>query len=85
MVLGAFVLAGAGIALAETAQSRAVAYALPDELRGHGFGTLGLVQSAGDLDSTLIAGVLWTTLSPTVAFGYAAASMIAGLITAVPI
>lgn len=36
----AFVLAGAGIGLAETAESSLVARLLPDELRGSGFGVL---------------------------------------------
>lgn len=81
-LLVAFALAGAGIGLAETAQSAAIAYALPDELRGNGFGALGLVQSAGDLGSTLIAGLLWAAVSPGVAFGYAGVWMIAGIVLA---
>ncbi len=80
VLLVAFVLAGAGIGFAETAQSSSVAYALPEELRGNGFGVLGLVQSAGDLGSTLVAGLLWAVFSPRVAFGYAATWMIAAII-----
>jgi len=49
-----------------------VAQALPDSLRGNGFGVLGLTQAAGDLVSTMVAGFLWTLVSPAVAFGYAA-------------
>ena len=81
VLLGAFALAGAGIGFAETAQSTAVAHALPDELRGNGFGVLGLTQALGDLGSTVVAGVLWAVLSPTVAFGYAAAWMAAAIVT----
>ena len=52
-----------------------VALALPDRLRGNGFGVLGLVQSFGDLGATLVAGLLWSLVSPLAAFVYAAAWM----------
>jgi MFS family permease len=71
----AFVLAGIGIGCAETAESTTVARALPDRLRGNGFGVLGLVQSCGDLGATLVAGVLWSLVSPLAAFAYAAGWM----------
>ncbi|HEX3005434.1 MAG TPA: MFS transporter [Angustibacter sp.] len=72
-----FALAGAGIGLAETAESTLVAQTLPDRLRGNGYGLLGLVQAMGDLGASLVAGLLWSALSPSVAFGYAAAWMVA--------
>ncbi|WP_347353712.1 MFS transporter [Intrasporangium sp.] len=80
-VVAGFLLAGIGIGLAETAESATVALGLPVDLRPNAFGVLGLTQSAGDLGATLVAGVLWTLLSPTVAFGYAAAWMAAALVT----
>lgn len=80
VLLGAFALAGVGIGFAETAQSTTVALMLLDHLRGNGFGVLGLVQSAGDLGATLVAGLLWATFSPSVAFAYAAVWMVASLI-----
>lgn len=83
VLLAGFLLAGIGIGLAETAESTVVAHALPDHLRGNGFGVLGLVQSVGDLGSTLVAGLLWALISPTVAFGYVAAWMLAALTTTV--
>jgi len=76
-LLVAFALAGAGIGLAETAESTLVARRLPDHLRGSGFGLLGAVQSAGDLAASAVVGLVWTLVTPTVAFGYAAAWMIA--------
>lgn len=79
----AFAAAGVGIGLAETAQSITVAFALPDRLRGNGFGLLGLVQSFGDLGATLVAGVLWSVWSAQVAFAYAAAWMVASTCAAV--
>lgn len=80
-VLGlAFVLSGVGIGFGETAESTTVALMLPDRLRGSGFGVLGLVQSFGDLGATSVAGVLWVVVSPTAAFIYAAAWMLASVI-----
>ena len=75
VLVGAFLLAGSGIGLAETAESALVARLLPDHLRGSGFGLLGGVQSVGDFASSAIVGVLWTAVSSTVGFAYAAAWM----------
>ncbi|GAA4629417.1 MFS transporter [Actinoallomurus vinaceus] len=79
-LLIAFSLAGAGIGFAETAESALVALLLPDRLRGSGFGVLGAVQALGDLISTVVVGVLYTTVSPAAGFGYAAAWMLASVL-----
>jgi len=71
----AFAAAGAGIGFAEPTESAVVAQLLPDRLRGSGFGVLGAVQATGDLVATVTAGLLYTLISPAVAFGYAAAWM----------
>ncbi len=81
VLLIAFLLSGVGIGFAETAESTVVAHALPERLRGNGFGVLGLTQALGDLGSTVVAGLLWTLVSPTLAFGYAAAWMAASVLT----
>ncbi|MDN5796539.1 MAG: MFS transporter [Intrasporangium sp.] len=62
--IAGFLLAGIGIGLAETAESATVALGLPADLRPNAFGVLGLTQSVGDLGATLVAGVLWTLVSP---------------------
>lgn len=80
VLLIAFALAGVGIGCAETAESTLVTRGLPDHLRGNGFGVLGLTQALGDLGATLVAGLLWSLVSPMVAFGYAAAWMAASLL-----
>lgn len=77
-----FALAGAGIGLAEPTESAVVSQLLPDRLRGSGFGVLGAVQAAGDLVATVVAGVLYTVVSPGVAFGYAAAWMALAVVVA---
>jgi dipeptide/tripeptide permease len=76
----AFAAAGAAIGIAEPTESAVVAQLLPDRLRGSGFGVLGAVQATGDLVATVIAGLLYTVASPAVAFGYAAAWMMAAAI-----
>ncbi|MGA7465738.1 MAG: MFS transporter [Mycobacterium sp.] len=76
----AFAAAGAGIGLAEPTESAVVAQLLPDRLRGSGFGVLGAIQATGDMVATVIAGLLYTLVSPAVAFGYAAAWMVAATI-----
>lgn len=81
-LLIAFALAGAGIGLAQTAESALVAQMLPDRLRGSGFGVIGAVQAAGNLVGTVVVGVLYTVVSPTVGFLYAAAWMALSVFTA---
>jgi MFS family permease len=76
LLLVGFLLAGVGIGAAEPAESTVVAKALPEKLRGNGFGVLGLVQAFGDMGFTVVAGVLWSLLSLAVAFGYVAAWML---------
>ena len=76
LLAGCFCLAGAGIGLAETAESTLVAQLLPDRLRGSGFGLLGGLQSAGDFLSSTIVGLLYGAAAPTVGYAYAAAWML---------
>ncbi len=71
----AFVLAGIGIGCAETAESAAVAGLAPAELRGSAFGLLATIQAVGNLAASVIAGILWTAISPAAAFIYVAAWM----------
>jgi MFS family permease len=75
LLLIAFLLAGGGIGLAETAESSLVARLLPDRLRGSGFGLLGGVQSLGDFASSAVVGLLWSAVSPLAGFVYAAVWM----------
>jgi MFS family permease len=79
----AFLLAGCGIGLAETAESALVARVLPDGLRGSGFGLLGGVQAFGGFASSAAIGLLWSAVSPTVGFLYAAGWMAVSLALAV--
>jgi MFS family permease len=75
VLLLAFVLAGVGIGLAETAEAAAVATYAPEPIRGSAFGLLAASQSAGNFAASAIAGILWTTTSPSVAFSWLAVWM----------
>ena len=75
LVLG-FAVAGLAIGLVETAQNSAVAALAPAELRGSAFGLLAGVQGFGNLAASALAGILWTAVSPKVAFGYLAVWML---------
>jgi MFS family permease len=80
-----FLAAGIAIGCVETAEHAAVAALAPVELRGSAFGLLAAVQSFGNLAASAIAGLLWTAVSPWVAFGYLVVWMgaaMAGLLTA---
>jgi MFS family permease len=81
ILAAAFAMAGIGVGAAETVESATVALSLPDELRATGYGALGLLQSAGDLGATLVAGLLWAAISPAAAFAYAAAWMAISALT----
>jgi MFS family permease len=74
-----FVLAGTGIGAVETAQHAAVAALAAKNLRGSAFGLLAAVQSFGNLAASMVAGVLWTAFSPSVAFAYLTVWMLPAL------
>ena len=71
----AFLAAGLAIGCVETAEQSASTPPSPPDLRGSAFGLLATVQSLGNLAASAIAGMLWTALSPAVAFGYLTAWM----------
>jgi MFS family permease len=83
-LLGCFSLAGIAIGCVETAQHSAVATHAPSEVRGSAFGLLAATQAFGNLVASSIAGLLWTVLSPAVAFGYAALLSAAALTALLP-
>ena len=79
VLLGAvFVLAGLYIAVQEALEGAMTADFVPRETRSVGYGVLGAVNGVGDLVSSIMVGVVWTTVSPVLAFGLAATVMLAG-------
>jgi MFS family permease len=79
-----FIAAGIAIGCVETAEHAAVAALASAELRGSAFGLLAAVQSFGNLAASAIAGLLWTAVSPRVAFGYLVAWMLLALVGLLP-
>jgi len=67
-----FLIAGLFSAITDTLEGTAAADLLPTDLRGTGFGVLQTVEGVGDFASSAVVGVLWTLISPLVAFSYAA-------------
>ena len=70
-----FALGGLGIGIVETTQNSAIAALAPAAIRGSAFGLMATVQGFGNLAASAIAGLLWTAISPTVAFTYLAVWM----------
>jgi MFS family permease len=75
-----FVAAGLGIGCVETAEQAAVAALAPEDTRASAFGVLAAVQSFGNLAASGVAGLIWTAISPRVAFQYLAGWMLLAMI-----
>jgi MFS family permease len=74
-----FSVAGLAIGCVETAEHAAVAALAPVGLRGSAFGLLAFIQAGGNLAASAVAGILWTAVSPRVAFGYLVGWMLLAL------
>jgi MFS family permease len=73
ILASSFIIGGLAIGCIETSEHAAVATLAPINLRGSAFGLLAAVQSFGNILASGVAGLLWSLLSPTVAFVYLAA------------
>ena len=73
-----FVAVGASTGMVETALGSHASELLADEVRGRGFGLLGLVDGLGDLVSSVVVGVLFTFAAPLWGFLYGGALALAG-------
>lgn len=73
-----FALGGVFIAAEDTLESTITADFMPAETRGIGMGVLGTVNGLGDFGASVIVGLLWTSLSPIAAFGFAMIMMFIG-------
>ena len=73
LLVAVFFLAGSGYALQQTLERAIAADLAPVTVRSTGFGALAAVNGIGDFLSSALVGVLWTALSPRIAFAIAAA------------
>lgn len=80
MLAISFVAAGVAIGCVETAEHAAVASLSTPAARGSSFGVLAAIQSFGNLAASAVAGLLWTVVSPIVAFIYLAIWMSVALV-----
>ncbi len=68
-----FALGGVYVAIEETLEDSLCAELVPPSQHGMAFGTLATVNGIGDFASSIVVGLLWTTLGTFAAFGYSAA------------
>jgi len=73
-----FSLAGVFIAWEDTMEGVAVRDYVKTEVAGTAYGVLGVVNGVGDFASSLLVGLLWTTVGPMAGFIYAAVIGAAG-------
>jgi MFS family permease len=75
-----FAAVGASTALVEPAQKAYATELLQPDVRGRGFGLLGVVDGVGDLISSLVVGALFTVASPAWGFAWGAVFSLAGAV-----
>jgi MFS family permease len=74
-----FALSGISAAAYTTLEKAYAADLLPSNLRGTGYGALQTIDGIGDFVSSFVVGFLWTAISPSAGFAYAAVlSFLAG-------
>jgi MFS family permease len=75
-----FGLAGIHVGITQSLEKSAASEILPVANRGSGFGVLATVNGVGDLVSSVVVGALWSSLSATAGFAYAAVFAFLGAI-----
>jgi MFS family permease len=78
LLAGIFGLAGLYMAVQEALESTVTAGMVPKETLSLGIGALGTINGMAKFLSSATVGVLWTAVSPVLAFALAAALMLAG-------
>jgi MFS family permease len=75
-----FAIAGVMVGVEEASEDSLAAELAPPEQHGMAFGTLAAVNAVGDFVSSATIGLLWSTASPTAAFGFAAVLFVLGAV-----
>jgi hypothetical protein len=75
-----FMLGGIQVAIEETLEDSFCAELVAPTQHGMAFGVLATVNGAGDLLSSAVVGLLWSTFGSTLAFGYSALLFTVGAI-----
>jgi MFS family permease len=77
---GVFVVGGTYIAIEETMEDSMCAELVEESHHGMAFGVLATANGVGDLVSSIIVGLLWSTFGVAVAFGYSTCLFFLGAI-----
>jgi MFS family permease len=77
-LIALFTLAGLYIAIVDSMERALAADLLPLEKRGIGYGALATVNSFGDLVSSIVVGILWSSVSVASGFYYSAVTTLIG-------
>ena len=75
-----FILGGTNVGLEETLEDSLAAELVTKEHHGMAFGVMATVNGIGDLISSSVVGILWSTVGITVAFGYSAVLSLVGAV-----
>ncbi len=78
MLVVVFTLAGVYVAIEETLEDALAAELVHRDHHGMGFGALATVNGVGDFLSSIVVGLLWTAVGPSLAFAYSTALFITG-------
>lgn len=82
LLAAVFVLAGMVVGIEEALEDSIAAELVPPAQHGMAFGTLAAVNAAGDFASSVIIGVLWSSVSASTAFALAALLFLSGTVLA---
>lgn len=77
-----FVLGGVSVALEETLEDSYCAELVDEAHQGMAFGVLATVNGLGDFASSIVVGLLWSSVGITAAFAYSAILSVAGAVMA---
>ncbi len=77
---GVFLLAGIYIGVEDALEGAIPAGMVPPEDRGTAYGLMGAVNGIGDFIASVLVGMLWTAVSPAIAFAAAGALMASGAV-----
>ena len=75
-----FVIGGIYIAIEETLEDSMCAELVDESHHGMAFGVLATVNGIGDFISSVVVGILWSTLGTDIAFSYSAALFFLGAV-----
>src|SRR3990172_6722143 len=79
ILVAIFALAGIVVGVEEALEDSIAADLVPREQHGMAFGTLAAVNALGDFGSSLLIGLLWSTVSPAAGFAAAGVLFLMGL------